>query len=169
MDIAIGKPDNFFRLIIDTGSGCTLLNDVRCQSPNCLKRKGFDSSQMPKEENRGPKREFDIKYAQGEVIMEIVKDYFYFGETKVLQEFGLIRFEDKIFEKSSFDGILGLSYPELSQSTDPFYDSLIKANILQKNMFSIYLERRYLSPEEKKRGDDMEVSVEAEESHKGSR
>jgi hypothetical protein len=143
------------------------LNDIRCQSPNCLKRKGYDFTKIPEEENKGEKKEFDIKYAQGEVIMEIVKDYFFFGNKKVLQEFGLIRFEDKIFEKSSFDGILGLSYPELSQSTIPFFDSLKNANVLEKNIFSIYLERRYLSPEEKQRGDDMEISAEAEDSHKG--
>ena len=99
--------------------------------------------------------------------MEISKDYFFFGEKKVVQEFGLILFEDKIFEKSSFDGILGLSYPELSQSTKPFFDSLMDQGLLEKNIFSIYLERRYLSPEERHKGDNLEISKEAEESHKG--
>ena len=160
-------------MIIDTGSGCTLLNDIRCQSQNCLKRKGYDISkrgytppQTDLSSTEEPK-EFDIKYAQGEVIMEISEDYFYFGEKKVIQEFGLILFEDKIFEKSSFDGILGLSYPELSQSTKPFFDSLMEQGILEKNIFSIYLERRYLSPEEREKGDELEISKEAEESHKG--
>jgi hypothetical protein len=167
VDLPIGKSNNLFRLIIDTGSGCTLLNDTRCQTINCLKRKGYDSSQIPEEVNSEPIKDYDIKYAQGEVIMEIVKDYFFFQKHKVLQEFGLILFEDKIFEKASFDGILGLSYPELSQSTTPFFDSLMEANLLEKNVFSIYLERRWLTPEEKAKGDSLEISLEADSSHQG--
>ena len=167
MDLAIGSPGNLFRLIIDTGSGCTLLNDTRCQTSNCLKRKGYDASHIPPELNREPVRDFDIKYAQGEVIMEIVRDYFFLGKTRVPQEFGLILFEDRIFERASFDGIMGLSYPELSQSTLPFFDTLIDQGVLERNVFSIYLERRTLSPEEKKKGDDLEVSAEAESSHPG--
>lgn len=159
----IGNIGDTFKLIIDTGSGCTLLNDSRCTNENCLKRKAYnkDKSKTVKTLNK----QFKINYAQGEVIMEIVSDYFYFGNQKIRQEFGLILNENDIFEKASFDGIIGLSYPELSQSTKPFFDNLMKMGILQNSIFSIYLERRYLSTNEKIRGDRLEISDEAELSH----
>ena len=165
VDMAIGSPNNKFRLIIDTGSGCTLINDSRCMSTNCKTRKAFNinkSDHLSKKD-----KQFKISYAQGEVLMEIVSDYFFFGNDKMEQEFGLILVESKIFEKSSFDGILGLSYKELAQSTVPFFDNLMNTNFLDKPVFSIYLERKFLSSEERRKADKMEISDEAVESHKG--
>ena len=43
----------------------------------------------------------------------------------------------------------------------------MEQGLLDKNIFSIYLERRYLSPEERFKGDNLEISKDAEKSHKG--
>lgn len=163
----MGHKGNNFKFIIDTGSGCTLLNDNRCQSSNCRARKAYDKSASPTCETLD--RQFKIRYAQGLVIIEIVRDYFFFGEKKVKQDFGLIVHEEKIFEKSSFDGILGLSYPELAQSTKPFFDNLIDSGVLEQNVFSIYLGRKHLTQKERNKDDEMEISNEAAQTHPGSK
>ena len=165
VDLEIGQPGDTYTLIIDTGSGCTLLNDVRCLSTNCRARKAFNKDLSPTCETLD--RQFKIRYAQGMVIIDIVQDFFYFGGQKVKQEFGLIVHEEKIFEKSSFDGILGLSYPELSQSTVPFFDNLMDSGILEQNVFSIYLGRKHLTPEERKKDELTEISPDADATHPG--
>ena len=56
-------------------------------------------------------------------------------------EFGSIITEDGVFNQASYDGILGLSYPSLSDSTLPFFDRIIQKEVLPHNIFSIYLSR----------------------------
>jgi len=48
-----------------------------------------------------------------------------------------------VFGSASYDGILGLSYPALSDQTKPFFDRIIELNILPHNLFAIYLSRKH--------------------------
>jgi len=140
MDYAVGNSDNKFSFIIDTGSGTTLLNEVRCRTPGCKTRKAYDSHSSSNYVPFG--KLVRINYAKGGVTIEIGKDDFYFDDLKITnQEFGVILNEEGLFQSASYDGIVGFSYPTLSDNTKPFFDRIIEMKVLPKNIFSMYLSR----------------------------
>jgi len=140
IDIAVGRPDDVYSFIIDTGSGTTLLNEKRCKSKTCKERKQFDSS---KSKDYSPFGNIvNIKYAKGGVTIELAKDTFFFQDMKITnQEFGVVLNEDGLYKSASYDGIVGFSYPPLSDGTKPFFDRIIEMGLLAKNIFSMYLSR----------------------------
>lgn len=84
----------------------------------------------------------EIQYAKGGVLIELGEDDFFFSDLKIdSQQFGSIIQEEGVFGSASYDGILGLSYPALSDQTKPFFDRIIELKILPFNLFSIYLSR----------------------------
>ena len=140
LELAVAKYNEKFRFIIDTGSGTTLLNEKRCTTQGCQSRKAFNSKQSPTYTPFG--RLIKINYAKGGVTIELAKDTFFFEDLKVLhQEFGVILNEEGLFQAASYDGIIGFSYPTLSDNTKPFFDRIIELRVLPKNIFSMYLSR----------------------------
>lgn len=59
------------------------------------------------------------------------------------QAFGLSQKEsNKSFEYGTFDGILGLAYPNIAiQGTTPVFDNLWKQGLIPQNVFAFYLSR----------------------------
>lgn len=140
LSLAVGHYNQKFKFIIDTGSGTTLLNEKRCNTQGCKTRKAFDAKQSPTYTPFG--RLIKINYAKGGVTIELGKDSFYFEDLKVPhQEFGVILNEEGLFQAASYDGIIGFSYPSLSDSTKPFFDRIIELKVLPKSIFSLYLSR----------------------------
>jgi len=140
VELAVGNPKDKFTFIIDTGSGTTLLNEKRCQTFGCKTRKAFDSKKSQHYSPFG--KLIRINYAKGGVTIELAKDYFYFQDLRITnQEFGVILKEDGLFQAASYDGIIGFSYPALSDNTKPFFDRIIEMRTLPKNIFSMYLSR----------------------------
>lgn len=136
--IAIGSPDNIFQLIIDTGSGTTLVNDVRCTSVGCLKRKAVDPAHLPHYQSLH--FDVEISYAKGGVSIELGTTDFYLQSQPIKDmEFGSIVREKAVFTEASYDGILGLSYPALADGTVPFFDRLMQMGLFARNVFSIFL------------------------------
>lgn len=75
-------------------------------------------------------------------MIELGEDVMYFSDLRIeKQQFGSIISEDGVFGSASYDGILGLSYPALSDQTKPFFDRVIELNILPYNIFGVYLSR----------------------------
>lgn len=75
-------------------------------------------------------------------MIELGQDDFYFEDLVIEdQEFGSIIDENGVFNSASYDGILGLSYPALSDQTKPFFDRIIELGILPHNLFSVFLSR----------------------------
>lgn len=88
-----------------------------------------------------------INYAKGGVTIELAKDNFFFEDLQITsQEFGVILKEDGLFQSASYDGIIGFSYPSLSDNTKPFFDRIIEMRLLPKNIFSMYLSRDARNP-----------------------
>lgn len=86
---AVGNKGEEFSFILDTGSGTTLLNDYRCESEGCTKRKRFNSQASPTWKSYG--RMVRINYARGGVVIELGRDNFYFGNLLISeQQFGVI-------------------------------------------------------------------------------
>ncbi len=140
IDVSVGNPQDKYTFIIDTGSGTTLLNEKRCSTFGCRSRKSFDSKSSKQYVPFG--KLIRINYAKGGVTIEIGKDDFFFQDLRITnQEFGVILKEDGLFQAASYDGIIGFSYPTLSDSTKPFFDRIIEMGVLPKNIFSMYLSR----------------------------
>lgn len=75
-------------------------------------------------------------------MIELGQDCFFFEDLVIKnQEFGSIIDENAVFNSASYDGILGLSYPALSDQTKPFFDRIIELGVLPHNLFSIFLSR----------------------------
>jgi cathepsin D len=117
-----------------------LLNEKRCQTAGCHTRKSFNAKLSPTYSTIG--RLLKISYAKGGVTIELAKDTFFFEDLQVVdQEFGVILNEEGLFQAASYDGIIGFSYPSLSDNTKPFFDRIIEMQVLPKNIFALYLSR----------------------------
>lgn len=140
VSLGVGHPGDEFSFILDTGSGTTLLNERRCKTAGCKTRKSFDSKNSPHYAPFG--KIVKIAYAKGGVTIELGKDHFYFADLEIPnQEFGVILNEDGLFQSASYDGIIGFSYPSLSDNTKPFFDRVIEMRVLPINVFSLYMSR----------------------------
>lgn len=135
------NPASHFSFILDTGSGTTLLNDKRCHTSGCKKRKAFDSAKSPHYSAFG--KLVRIRYAKGAVTIELGKDNVFMGDLKVTnQELGVVLKEKGLFTSASYDGIIGFAYPSLSENTKPFFDRIIEMKALPRNVFALYMSRR---------------------------
>jgi cathepsin D len=140
VNMGVGHPGDGFSFILDTGSGTTLLNERRCKTRGCKTRKSFDSKSSPHYSPFG--KIIKIAYAKGGVTIELAKDHFYFEDLEIPnQEFGVILNEDGLFQSASYDGIIGFSYPALSDNTKPFFDRVIEMRVLPADVFSLYMSR----------------------------
>ena len=139
--ISVGKPNNYFKFILDTGSGVTFIGSSDCMSNGCKTKENLYD--INKARNwKSMHRKLDINFVSGYVEIEIGTDDFYFdngSEPHPLNnlEFGVVTNEDGIFENSDFDGVIGLSYPSLADGTRPFFDRIIESKVLPMNIFSI--------------------------------
>jgi hypothetical protein len=153
--VAVGKPDNFFKVILDTGSTNNLLISKKCQTSGCKQHKQWKQTS---DSNAGPAPRVlaksadvedlatdHIKFGSGSVDIEYMTDTWYLSGLKVEnQTFGAVVKEESVFEDSAFDGLLGIAYPGLSSgnpAAKPIFDTVIEQKLLKKNVFSLYISR----------------------------
>uniref|UniRef100_A0A670J0D0 Peptidase A1 domain-containing protein n=1 Tax=Podarcis muralis TaxID=64176 RepID=A0A670J0D0_PODMU len=141
--IYIGTPPQKFSVVFDTGSSDLWVPSVKCSSEACLKHRRFDSSKSSTFRRTG--KHFHIVYGTGSMKGILVFDTVKVSSLSIShQGFGLSTTESgKAFVNMTFDGILGLAYPSLSEEkATPFFDSLMKEGLLEKHQFSVYLSRK---------------------------
>ena len=138
--IKIGNPPQDVKVIFDTGSSNFWVTSNRCRDASCLIQKSFDS-RLSKSYEKIDER-VEVEFGSGTIEGTFAKDVVTIGPITIpLQEFGEIEKEDgSIFEKLKFAGILGLSFPSLSNlNYIPIFDNIIKHKLLNNNWFSFYL------------------------------
>jgi cathepsin D len=138
--ISIGTPPQYIDIIFDTGSSNFWITSKRCQDASCLIHQSFDSAKSST--HRGLDTRVEVEFGSGKVEGVFAKDNIQFGPLSLQnQEFGEIeKQEGEIFNKLKFSGILGLSFPGLSNlKYTPVFDTIIKNKLLKKNWFSFYL------------------------------
>jgi hypothetical protein len=156
--VAVGKPDNFFKVILDTGSTNNLLISKKCKTDGCKEHKQWEAMEdldagtgnlgmrfLAKENEAEAEATDHIDFGSGSVDIEYMTDTWWLSGLKVEnQTFGAVVNEEGVFEDSAFDGLLGIAYPGLSTgnpASKPIFDTVIAQKLLKKNVFSLYISR----------------------------
>lgn len=137
--ISIGDSDNEFQVIYDTGSANFWIDSSKCNDRGCTNHKQYDSSKSSNYNHVG--LSLEVQFGTGGLSGEINEDTVYFGGVAVeKQGFAEIVQEDgDVFAQSKFDGIVGLAFPQMAAyDMAPVFDSIIKQNKLDSNVFSFY-------------------------------
>ncbi|XP_043308432.1 pregnancy-associated glycoprotein 1-like isoform X3 [Cervus canadensis] len=136
--ITIGTPPQEFQVVFDTGSSELWVSSLFCPSPACsthVRFRHLESSTF-----RPTKKTFRITYGSGSMKGFLAYDTVRIGDlVSTDQPFGLSLAEHG-FEDTPFDGILGLSYPDISLTGGiPIFDNLKKQGAVSEPVFAFYL------------------------------
>eukprot|EP00400_MALV-I_sp_L67-5_P000919 gene919-926_t len=156
--IAIGRQE--FLCVFDTGSGNLLIPTTTCTDDACLSHKLYDpkksktSRQIKFLEDETTNRtsfidtDFEVQdrdvvsitFGTGEVSGILMQDQVCVGEICAETKFvGANSETSQPFELVPFDGILGLSLKEMSESSDfNFFQNLIDQKVLERNCFAVF-------------------------------
>nr|QFF92507.1 cathepsin E [Rhodeus uyekii] len=138
--ISLGKPEQNFTVVFDTGSSDLWIPSSYCVSEACVthnKFKAFESSTYTQQGQL-----FGIHYGSGHLLGMMAREELKVGSLTVQdQAFGEALYEPSYsFVLFQFDGILGLGFPQLAQVLgSPVFDSMIKQGVLDEPVFSFYL------------------------------
>ncbi|XP_017101704.2 cathepsin D [Drosophila bipectinata] len=142
--ISMGTPRQNFTVIFDTGSSNTWFPSSNCPKSNvaCQMHRRYDSSRSSTYVPDG--RNFTLWYGSGNVLGYLSQDTVHFAGAKLP---GLIFGETLIqqnfeFNSVTFDGLVGLGLGVLAwKNTTPFLRLLCSQNLVEKCMFSVYLQQ----------------------------
>ncbi|DAA13861.1 TPA: pregnancy-associated glycoprotein 14 isoform 2 [Bos taurus] len=137
-NITIGTPPQKFQVIFDTGSFFLWVPSIFCNSSTCsthIRFRHLQSSTF-----RLINKTFSIIYGSGRIKGVVVHDTVQIGDlVSTDQPLGLCM-EESGFEGVSFDGILGLSYRNISFSgAIPIFYKLKNEGAISEPVFAFYL------------------------------
>ncbi|XP_066127550.1 napsin-A isoform X1 [Saccopteryx bilineata] len=143
-NIGLGTPPQNFSVVFDTGSSNLWVPSKRCHllSLPCWFHHRFDSKASSSFKTNGTK--FAIQYGKGQLSGVLSEDKLTIGGiTGTSVVFGEALWEPSlVFLFAHFDGILGLGFPILAvDEVRPPLDSLVDQGLLDKPVFSFYLNR----------------------------
>jgi len=151
--ITLGAPPQEFLVVFDTGSGNLLIPSKQCSDEACTSHKRFDPSlsasaveiafadEPDKAVDKGGDRDVvTITFGTGEMSGVFIKDNICVGNICTHGNFVAATEEsDEPFSLVPFDGIFGLSLPQMSEG--PHFnvlDCMIRDKVLKSNMFSVF-------------------------------
>ncbi|XP_028695277.2 napsin-A isoform X2 [Macaca mulatta] len=148
--IGLGTPPQNFTVVFDTGSSNLWVPSRRCHffSVPCWLHHRFDPKASSSFQANGTK--FAIQYGTGRVDGILSEDKLTIGGIKGASViFGEALWEPGlVFTFAHFDGILGLGFPILSvEGVRPPMDVLVEQGLLDKPVFSFYLNRDPKEPD----------------------
>jgi len=151
--IAVGHPAQEFLVVFDTGSGNLLLPGKECTDEACTSHKRFDSAisktatqiafadQPNKAVDKGGDRDVvTITFGTGEMSGVFIKDKICIGSICTRGNFVAATEEsDEPFSLVPFDGIFGLSLPQMSEGgAFNIMDDMVNEKVLKTNIFSVF-------------------------------
>ncbi|KAJ8388617.1 hypothetical protein AAFF_G00131820 [Aldrovandia affinis] len=140
--ISIGTPPQSFQVLFDTGSSNLWVDSTYCNSQACTAHTQFNPGQSSTYSRTG--QSIYLGYGAGSLYADLGYDTVNVaGITVTRQVFGLSTQEpSQPFLSATFDGILGLAYPAISEGhATPVMDTMMQENLLQYNVFAFYLSR----------------------------
>nr|NP_001272485.1 pregnancy-associated glycoprotein-4 precursor [Capra hircus]AAF05743.1 pregnancy-associated glycoprotein-4 [Capra hircus] len=139
-NITIGTPPQEFQVIFDTGSSDLWVSSVFCKSPTCSTHIRFRHRQSST--FRLANKTFVIMYGSGRMKGVVVHDTVRIGNlVSTDQPFGLT-LKEYGFAHITFDGVLGLNYPNISYSgAIPIFDKLKNEGAISEPVFAFYLSK----------------------------
>lgn len=141
--IHIGSPPQEFKVIFDTGSSNLWIPNTACVTAMCKMHNQFDQKKSTDFSLVGTN--MGVKFGTGRIWGQLAEDTVRLGDKgeQIIikkQAFGMIEKEwGEVFRTAKFDGILGLSFPELSMAKQPvLFDNVESQHLLKYPMFSFY-------------------------------
>jgi len=115
-------------------------------------------------EKNGQRDSVTITFGTGEMTGIFVRDNVCIGTICAMTNFITATKEsDDPFSLVPFDGVLGLALPQLAEDTSfSLVDSMVKAGVLKKNLFSVYFAKGETSQSEITFGDIRQQRVSSE-------
>jgi len=153
--VAVGSPQQSFMVVFDTGSGNLLLPSTECDDEACTSHKRFDSGvsvsamqiayadqPVTPMGHDGSRDVVTITFGTGEMSGVYVRDNVCLGNEGICCKADFIAAtneSDEPFSLVPFDGILGLSLPQMAEGQDfSVLDRLVKAGMLQEKVFAVF-------------------------------
>lgn len=151
--IDIGTPPQEFLVVFDTGSGNLLIPSKQCTDEACSSHKRYDATvsasavdiafaEQPDKpvDKVGDRDVVTITFGTGEISGVFVKEKICIGSICTHGNFVAATEEsDEPFSLVPFDGIFGLSLPQMSEGpTFNVLDCMVKDKVLRKNLFSVF-------------------------------
>ncbi|XP_055270951.1 pregnancy-associated glycoprotein 1-like [Moschus berezovskii] len=139
-NITIGTPPQEFQVIFDTGSSDLWVPSIFCNSTACSTHVMFRHLQSST--FRPTRKIFSINYSSGRMKGVVVHDTVRIGDlVSTNQAFGLSVAEYG-FEGMTFDGVLGLNFPDMSSiGAIPIFDNLKNQGAISEPVFAFYLSK----------------------------
>ncbi|XP_068050516.1 pepsin A-like [Anomalospiza imberbis] len=140
--ISIGTPPQEFTVVFDTGSSNLWVPSVFCSSPACRNHHRFNPAESSTFLSTNDT--LFIAYGTGSMTGVLGYDIVNVAGINVRNQiFGLAETEPgDFFYYTPFDGILGLAFPSIASSgATPVFDNMIMENLVDRNLFSVYLSR----------------------------
>ncbi|NXO43435.1 PEPA protein, partial [Locustella ochotensis] len=140
--ISIGTPPQEFTVVFDTGSSNLWVPSVFCSSPACRNHNRFNPAESSTFLSTNDT--LFIAYGTGSMTGVLGYDTVNVAGINVRNQiFGLAETEPgDFFYYTPFDGILGLAFPSIASSgATPVFDNMMIENLVDRNLFSVYLSR----------------------------
>jgi cathepsin D len=146
--VSLGKPEQSFKVVFDTGSSNVWVPSSKCHAIACLLHNRYDASKSSSYKADG--RALKIEYGSGGISGFLSIDTLTCGGIQVPgQVFGEVTSEEGLsFLFAKMDGIVGMAFASIAvDGVTPMFDNMIAQKTVESGLFHFYLSKDDGSPD----------------------